>query len=68
MNQIETEQSKYEMTPDEVRIVEWLEQHAEIDRSAAPPHEPSLAHLQVLAGGVLKELVAAQIRLGMHRD
>ena len=67
MNQPENEPIEYEMTPDEARIVEWLEKHAEIDRSAAPPHEPSFENLQLLAGGVLKELVAAQIRLGMHR-
>ena len=68
MSQSESDQYKYEMSPDEVRIVEWLERHADETRSAASPLEPTLSNLQQLAGGILKELVAKQIRLGMHRE
>ena len=67
LSQSESDQPKYEMSPDEVRIVEWLERYADETRSVAPPPEPTLSNLQQLAGGILSELVAKQIRLGMHR-
>ena len=60
-------QFEYEMSPDEVRIVEWLESHAAAERSAVPPADASFSSFQALTHSVLKESVAAQIRLGLHR-
>ena len=56
------------MSADEARIVEWLERWATAELSQAAPRESNSAHLQRITGSGLKEMVAAQIRLGMHRD
>ena len=60
--------TEYEMSADEARIAKWLERCAKAELSQAANRESNSAHLQRITGSGLKEMVAAQIRLGMHRE